>query len=309
MLIVGGLLVAVGLFALAAGIAAIRTTFAGQPSVADAALAPGAAGAVDGAPTRVADPVEQASFFYRAFEPALAFAAQIGAGLSPRARRDLLARRIVYAAREGTVTVEQLIGAKVVGGIIGLLLGTVVHVGVPWYLWSLFWGTFLFFAPDMWIDSVARARQNQIGRSLPEALDLLAITVEAGLGLEQALEVVSENMPGPLGEEITRLLRELELGVTRREALSALRDRTDVPELSAFVVALVQADALGVAIADVLRVQAGQVRLRRRQHAREQAAKTPVKILFPVIFGVLPSLFVVVIGPAAITIVQNLSNH
>jgi tight adherence protein C len=302
MLALAVVLVAGGLFALVVGIAAMRTTYAGQPAVAHTALGPDDTEIVD-------DPIAHASFVYRASEPLLAAAARLGAGLSPRARRDLLARRIIYAGREGSLTVEQLIGAKVVGGIFGVLIGTVVHVGVGWYLWSLLWGAVLFFAPDMWIDSLARSRQQQIGRALPEALDLLAITVEAGLGLEQALEVVSENMPGPLGEEITRLLREIEIGVTRREALSALRDRTDVPELSAFVVALVQADALGVAIADVLRVQAAQVRLRRKQHAREQAAKTPVKILFPVIFGVLPSLFVVVIGPAAITIVQNLSNH
>jgi tight adherence protein C len=290
------LFVAVGLFAFVAGLIAVRSQVAAQPA---------------GAPTVVADdgteqPAPEPGSAYRILEPLLAVAADLGGRLSPRGRRELLERRIVYAGRESTLRVEQVVGAKVVFGVIGLLLGLVVHVGVPWYIWSLMWGTFLFFAPDFWLDSKARNRQEQIGRDLPEALDLLAITVEAGLGLEQALQVVSENMPGPLGDELTRLLREIELGVTRREALAALRDRTDVDELSAFIVALVQADALGVAIAEVLRVQAGQVRLRRRQYAREQAAKTPVKILFPVIFGVLPSLFVVIIGPAVISIMDNL---
>jgi tight adherence protein C len=297
-------LVGVGLFALAAGVIAMRGAVAAQPTVAQGvsptvatiAVDPDDGGVSHGEPGTV----------YRVAEPIFAAAVRLGDRLSPRSRRDLLQRRIIYAGREASITVQQIVGAKVIGGVVGLLLGLVVHVGVPFYLWSLFWGALLFFAPDIWLDSLARSRQDRIGRDLPEALDLLAITVEAGLGLEQALQVVSENMRGPLGDELTRLLREIELGVTRRDALSALRDRTDVDELSAFVVALVQADALGVAIADVLKVQAAQVRLRRRQHAREQAAKTPVKILFPVIFGVLPCLFVVIIGPATITILNNL---
>ena len=141
-------------------------------------------------------------------------------------------------------------------------------------------------------------------RELPEALDLLALTVEAGLGLEQALEVVVEEGTGPLTVELTRMLREIELGVPRREALGALRERTEVPELSSFVVSLVQADEVGSSVGEALKAQAGQVRLKRRQRAREQAAKTPVKILVPLVLGVFPAIFVVAIGPGALTIAE-----
>jgi tight adherence protein C len=134
----------------------------------------------------------------------------------------------------------------------------------------------------------------------------LAITVEAGLGLEQALVIVTDRLGGPLGDELRRMLREIELGVDRRTALEFLRRRTDVRELSAFVVALLQADELGMAVGEVLRVQAAQVRLVRRLHAREEAAKTPVKILFPVIFTIFPAMFVVTIGPGAIRIAQTI---
>ncbi|HVT21912.1 MAG TPA: type II secretion system F family protein, partial [Mycobacteriales bacterium] len=156
------------------------------------------------------------------------------------------------------------------------------------------------------LDSRAKERQQAIARALPDALDLLSITVEAGLGLEQALVVVTDRLEGPLGDELRRMLREIELGVDRRKALEFLRSRTDVRELSGFVVALLQADELGMAIGEVLRVQAAQVRLVRRQHAREQAAKTPVKILFPVIFTIFPAMFVVTIGPGAIKIAQTI---
>jgi tight adherence protein C len=161
------------------------------------------------------------------------------------------------------------------------------------------------FVPDLLLDSRARRRQTEIAKSLPDALDLLAITVEAGLGLEQAMTVVTDRLSGPLGDEFRRMLAEIELGVDRRHALELLRKRTDVRELSAFVVALLQAEELGMAIGDVLRVQAGQVRLLRRQRAREAAAKTPVKILFPVVLGIFPAMFVVTVGPGAVSIIRT----
>jgi tight adherence protein C len=164
------------------------------------------------------------------------------------------------------------------------------------------------FVPDVMLDSRARERQQEIARALPDALDLLSITVEAGLGLEQALVVVTDRLDGPLGDELRRMLREIELGVDRRKALEFLRERTDVRELSGFVVALLQADELGMAVGEVLRVQAAQVRLVRRQHAREQAAKTPVKILFPVVLTIFPAMFVVTIGPGAIKIAHTIFN-
>jgi tight adherence protein C len=134
---------------------------------------------------------------------------------------------------------------------------------------------------------------------MPDTLDLLAISVEAGVGFEGALAVVCENFDSPLADEFSRTLREMELGLSRREALQNMKRRTEVPELSNFVLALTQADALGMPIGRVLKVQADEMRTRRQQWAREKAAKLPVKILFPLILFIFPAIFVVVLGPAA----------
>lgn len=297
MLLLGVLLVAGGLFAAVAGLVTVRQEVGTAPTPIETALGL----REDEAPT------EGTSVVYRALEPVVALAVDAVSRLSPRGRVDLIRRRIVLAGREGELSAERVLAFKAAAAVIGFVLLLLISPGrFPAPVWGLFAGVFGFFVPDIALGVQADGRQKKIGRALPEALDLLAITVEAGLGLEQAIEVVSENLEGPLGDELVRLLREVELGVSRRDALSALRDRTDVPELSAFVAALVQADALGVAVADVLKSQAAQVRLRRRQNAREAAAKTPVKILFPVIFGILPALFVVTIGPGVISIIDNL---
>jgi tight adherence protein C len=298
MLLLAALFVAAGLCAITVGLARSRQVAVASP---DAVVAPEVEMALTGEP--------QLPFTYRLVEPSFAWAGNVGRALSPRARIELLRGRIVQAGLEGSLTIERLCAYKAMGAVAFAAFALVAAPSRGHLVWVVLAGVLGFFAADLVLDSKARARQSAIGRELSEALDLLAITVEAGLGLEQALSVVSENLVGPLGDELTRLLREIELGVPRREALAALRDRTSVPELSGFVVALVQADSMGVSIADVLRVQASQVRLKRRQYAREQAAKTPVKILFPVIFGILPALMVVVLGPSAVTIAQNLLGH
>ena len=244
---------------------------------------------------------------YRVFEPIGEVGARMMRPLSPVARLELTRKRIIYAGLEGKVTVEQILTRKAVAAFVGFLLGLFIHPHrLPGLLVGIVVGIMASFLPDVLLDSRAQSRQHQIARSLPDALDLLAITVEAGLGLEQALTVVTERLHGPLGDELRRMLREIELGVDRRQALEFLRSRTDVRELSAFIVALLQADELGMAVGEVLRVQSAQVRLVRRQTAREQAAKTPVKILFPVIFTIFPAMFVVTIGPGALRIAQTI---
>jgi tight adherence protein C len=144
-------------------------------------------------------------------------------------------------------------------------------------------------------------RQGEIRRDLPDTLDLLAISVEAGVGFEGALEVVSDNFDSPLAGEFSRTLREMELGLPRRQALENLNRRTEVPELSNFILTLTQADALGMPIGRVLKTQATEMRLKRRAWAREKAAKLPVKILFP-LMPILLATFIVVLGPAAASI-------
>jgi len=139
-------------------------------------------------------------------------------------------------------------------------------------------------------------------RDLPDTLDLLAISVEAGMGFEGALEVVCQNFTSPLADEFSRTLREMELGLPRRDAFQNLKRRTEVPELSNFVLALLQADALGIPIGRVLKTQAAEMRNKRRQWAREKAGKLPVKIMFPLVCFIFPAILVIVLGPAGSSI-------
>jgi tight adherence protein C len=293
-LVLSLVLVATGLGLATSGIVAQRLQATAVPDATDVAL---------GVAPSVAAP--QAGVVYRALEPVLDLGASAIRRLSPVRRLDLTRRRIVLAGLEGTVTLERVLSYKAAATAIGLSLGLAAAPS-PRLLWALVFAALASFVPDVLLSSRADRRQHEIGRDLPEALDLLALTVEAGLGFEAALDVVVDNTHGPLAGELARLLGEIELGVSRREALAALRERTEVPELSSFVGALVQSDQLGIALGDVLKTQAAQVRLRRRQLARERAAKTPVKILFPVVLGIFPALFVVTIGPGAIEIARTL---
>ncbi|MCU1691060.1 MAG: type secretion system protein [Frankiales bacterium] len=263
----------------------------------------------DGALVVVDEPVPvgtEAGLVYRVVEPVVEAVVELVRRVSPTRRLDLARERIVHAGLEGTLTLEKVLSYKAGAAVAGLLAGLLGGPGsVPRLVWAAALAVGASFVPDVLLSSKADKRQADVGRALPDALDLLALTVEAGLGFEQGLEVVVDNTTGPLAGEFARLLREVELGVPRREALNGLRDRTSVPELSAFVVALVQSDQMGVALSEVLKAQAAQVRLKRRQRAKERAAKTPVKIMVPVVLGIFPALFVVTIGPGALAIVQN----
>jgi tight adherence protein C len=229
--------------------------------------------------------------------------------LTPKARGNSLRLRLDNAGQ--TVSVEAFLSLKAVAAAGGLLLAT---------LWALlvdpaplrllvaaaFGGALGYFAPDLTVRSRGANRQSEISRALPEALDLLALTVQAGLGLEQGIAEVSGEVSGPLGDELDRMLKEQQLGRSRREALEALHARNRSTDLRLFIEALLHADRLGAPVGETLRVQARELRRRRRAHAREQAGKAPVKLLFPLIFGIFPAMFVVILGPAAIRIAQSL---
>lgn len=162
---------------------------------------------------------------------------------------------------------------------------------------------FLFImGPDSQLSKALQARTYIMRRTLPDILDLLTISVEAGLGFEQAIDRTIDAVPGALSEEFARMLGEVRAGSSRADALRALEQRTDVAEIRSFVLAVLQADTFGVSIAKVLRSQAEEMRIRRRQMAQEQAMKAPVKMLIPMVFCVFPSLFVIIIGPAIIKI-------
>ncbi|MFL5678895.1 MAG: type II secretion system F family protein, partial [Chloroflexota bacterium] len=182
-------------------------------------------------------------------------------------------------------------------------LGFPFLIGV---LMSLIGGIFGYIAPEFWLGRKVKARQKAILLMIPDALDLLTISVRAGLGFDAALGKVVEKLQGPLSDEFRRALAEVRVGKARREALRDIIPRTDVVPLTNFIGAIIQAEQLGVSISKVLQVQSEQLRIERRQRAEEQAAKAPIKMLFPLVGCIFPSLFIVILGPAIILIVLNL---
>ena len=218
-----------------------------------------------------------------------------------RLRRNIGLAGMANLGIEGALALKAA-GAAMFGVLVPVLIAFAgVQLGGV-ILWALFGAAIGFFAPDIYIARKAEDRQAKIRRALPETLDLLAIAVGAGMGLEAAISLVIERLPGALGDEFFRVLQELQLGVSRKEAFSSLRDRTEVNELSTFCLILTQADALGSPMSTVLRSQAAEMRALRRQRAREQGAKTPVALLFPLLLGIFPALMLIVIGPSIISI-------
>jgi len=253
-------------------------------------------------------------FADRVITPALQRFTALGRSFAPSDQAGRIRHRLELAGNPPGWDVDRVIAFKMLGMIVGIALG----VGLPLVLGAglltilgctVALGLAGFFAPNLAIYQIAYNRTEQLRRELPDALDLLTISVEAGLAFDAGLSQVARNTSGPLAEEFFRVLQEMQIGLSRSDALRALGERTDLPELRGFVTAMVQADSFGIPIASVLRVQAREMRLKRSQRAEELAQKVPVKILFPLIFCIMPSLFVVILGPAAITVFHSFSGR
>jgi tight adherence protein C len=205
---------------------------------------------------------------------------------------------------------ERVLGLKGIGLIIGLVLGLLIGAkhGAGVLLYPIIGGAAGFFLPDIWIRNLGEHRQQDLVLGMPDAIDMMTVCVEAGLGFDAAVSRVALNLDGPIAAEFARVLQEMQFGKSRVEALRAMADRTDVSEIRTFVSSIVQSSELGISVANVLREQAREMRIRRRQRAEEQAQKLPVKILFPLLFCMLPAMFVVAVGPAGIQIIHTLGD-
>jgi tight adherence protein C len=250
-------------------------------------------------------------FYQRALLPVLKGLTALGGRFTPVGYVDTVRQKFVYAGRVSADGVDRFLAIRVI---------TVVMIPA-WFLFvTLFLpvqgilrlgtlglgGAMLLLGPDAVLNRKVEERQYLMQRKLPDILDLLTISVEAGLGFEQAVDRTVSSVPGPLSDEFARMLGELRAGSSRADAMRAMEARTNVPEIRSFVLAILQADTFGVSIGRVLRAQADEMRIKRRQIAQEKAQKAPVKMLIPMVFCIFPALFVVVLGPAMINISRNL---
>ena len=228
--------------------------------------------------------------------------------LSPAGIADRLQRRLDVAGNPRGWTPDRMLAAKGLG-LIGLaMIGALLGLRNPGLaiVFAAVGGCAGFFLPDVLLYNAGLKRQARLQVALPDALDMLTVCVEAGLGFDAALAQVARNTAGPLAAEFARALQEMQIGKSRSQALRALADRTTVPEVRAFVSSLVQASDLGIPIARVLREQAKEMRVRRRQRAEGKAQQVPVKITFPLILCIFPALLIVVLGPGVINIAHAL---
>ena len=260
-------------------------------------------------PTDLREATLQRSAQERAVKPMLGSLGAVGRRLTPFAWIESLERRIMLAGRPTAWPIERVLIAKLLLGAAACLVGFLAFADNRTAMWLLVWGGMTalgYFAPDLLLYSRGQERQQLIGKELPDTLDQMTIAVEAGLGFESAMARAGKTGDGPLAQELVRTLQEIQIGVPRSKALRNLGVRSESPDLRHFVLAVVQAENYGIPVADVLRTQAAEQRVKRRQRAEEHAMKIPVKIIFPLILCILPTLFIVILGPAMIQISRTL---
>jgi tight adherence protein C len=256
----------------------------------------------------------QMPFLERTMRPLAARLSGSVARITSTSFADRTEKSLALAGNPGDLRVADWLGIKaivaMIFGIVFFLLFAVVNIlGTGFVIGaglSVLGVVIGYIAPEFWLGRRIKRRQKAILLMIPDALDLLTISVRAGLGFDAALAKVVEKLKGPLSDEFRRALAEVRVGKSRREALRDIIPRTEVPPLTNFIGAIIQAETLGVSISKVLQVQSEQLRIERRQRAEEQAAKAPIKMLFPLVGCIFPSLFIVILGPAIILIVKNL---
>lgn len=294
------ILIYVGAAAVIAAIGLIMWAFLSQPATAGARDLSGI--------TDMREAVLRESAGDRLLTPLLRSLGRRTRRLTPAGMTDELENRLRYAGIAQKWPIERILAAKALLAIVGLALGFAYwsnNGGGMGLIVMIGLGFGFYMAPDYQLKSLATTRSREIDYQLPDVLDQMTVSVEAGLGFDAALARVVKEDDGPLIEELGRAMQDVQLGVRRSDALGAILNRTDSTDLRHFLLALTQAERLGMPLARVLRIQAKEMRHKRRMRAEEAAMKTPVKLVFPLIMCILPSLFVVIMGPAAIRIMES----
>ena len=249
-------------------------------------------------------------FSERVLSPMVRRAAGFMARMTPEQTLESTRHKLDLAGNPNNWTPSEFFGIRAVacvalGGLIFLVLSL---ANVDWLQrigMTVVFALLGFMLPALWLGQKIRSRKNSVIRSLPDALDLLTICVEAGLGFDQSMQKVAEKWDDELSRAFARVLHEIRLGKTRREALRDLANRLDLSDVTSFVAAVIQAEQLGVSIAKVLRIQSDQMRIRRRQRAEEKAHQAPVKMLFPMVFLIFPAIWIVLLGPALLQVLAT----
>jgi tight adherence protein C len=248
----------------------------------------------------------QQPLFERTLRPLTARLAGVAGRLASPKKAVLTHKRLALAGYPGGMRTIDFLVLKLVFALVGagivFLIGMLSGGAAMGFLLVIPGGGISFFLPEFWLSRRIKKRQSVILRDIPDTLDLLTVSVRAGLSFDGALGKVVEKRRGPLADEFRRMLAEVRVGKTRRDALRDIVERTEIPSLTAFISAIIQAELLGVPIAKVLQIQSEQLRIERRQRAEEMAQKAPIKMLFPLVGCIFPSLFIVILGPALITI-------
>jgi tight adherence protein C len=243
----------------------------------------------------------QLKFRERVLAPASSSLADLVLRLNPRVTVDSVRMKLLSAGLANKIQPKAFLALKGAAAGGGLVFGFLIGVGsspMSALLFSLVFAAGGFFGPDFVVSARARSRKEKVRAELPDALDLLAVSVEAGMGFDGAIAKLTEHMEGALSEEFALTLGEMRIGESRQDALKKMAERIDTPELSAFVRSIVQADQLGISLGRILRVQAADSRLRRQAAAEERAMKAPIKMLFPTVLFIFPAMFLVILGPA-----------
>ncbi len=252
--------------------------------------------------------LERLRFSERVLVPATARLAQFALRLNPRTSLDSISTRLLAAGMGRSVTPTAFLamkgGGALTGGILGFVLGTAIAGPFAGVMFSFGLGVGGFIIPGFVVGMRGRKRRDEIRAQLPDALDLLAVSVEAGLGFDGAVAKLTEHMEGPLAEEFSLTLGEMRIGESRHDALKKLAERSAAQEVASFCRAIIQADQLGISLGRLLRVQATDARLKRQAAAEEKAMKSPIKMLFPTVIFIFPSMFIVILGPAMLNLMK-----